>query len=674
MSEYVVELLLEEMPPIDVDMIMKQLGPIVKKSLEESKIGYKSVEVFSTSRRFGFFVHGISDRQSDTIVEKKGPSQKVAYKDGKPTKAFEGFLKSNNATPKETKIVKINGIPYIFLKKERVGRLTEEVIAQIVPEIFQSLQFKKPMRYGDGKYRYVRPLHSILSLMNNRIVEFEFLGKRASNITKSHRYLGEKLEIKSASEYENVLKEKMVVIHVNAREAMIKSAISKTGLDVVKDNILVHEIALITEYPQPVIGEFRDQFLNLPEPILRTVLRHHQRTFVTHKNGKISKSFLAFQDGPTSRSENVKIGYERVINARLADADFYYKEDTSIPFEKFNDKLEGIAFQKGLGTIRDKVERIKIIAEDISKNLKIEGSDLELIKRASVLSKADLATNMIYEFPELQGVMGRIYASRTEDIRVAIALEEQYMPDGLEGEVPSDPIGAVVGLADRLDTVAANFAIGEIPSGSRDPYGLRKKVFGILRILNSFEWDLDLEKESQIVESLLEKEIPKKEFSEFFKGRLEVVLRECYSISQDATKTVLELWKSPLRARLAAQTIDKYRKSEGFDDFIVAYTRVHNISSKHDSKEYHVELFEEREKPLFTAYIESKTKIEDALDHLNYGDAFEHLRALKPFIDDYFNNVYVMATREDLRRNRLGFLKSLDELFLKFGSLSLLSK
>lgn len=674
MSEYVVELLLEEMPPADVDMIIKQLGPIVKRTLEKSKIGYENVEVFSTSRRFGFFVHGISDRQSDSIVEKKGPSQSVAYKDGKPTKALEGFLRSNNATPKETKIVEINGTPYIFLKKERPGRPTEEIIAQIVPEIFQSLQFKRPMRYGDGKYRYVRPLHSILSLMNDKIVEFELLGKRASNITKSHRYLEENVEIKDASEYEIMLKEKMVVIHVDARKSMIKSAILKSGLDIVKDDILVHEIALITEYPQPVVGEFRDQYLNLPEPVLKTVLRHHQRTFVTHENRKISKRFLAFQDGPILRSKNVKTGYERVINARLADADFYYKEDTSIPFERFNDKLDGIAFQRGLGTIRDKVKRIKIIAEDISKRLKIEGPDLQLIKRASTLSKTDLATSMIYEFPELQGIMGRIYASRTEDIRVALALEEQYMPDGLEGEIPSDPIGAVVGIADRLDTVTANFAIGEIPSGSKDPYGLRKKVFGILRILNSFEWDLNLERESQIVGSLLEKEIPKKEFSEFFKGRLEIVLRECYSISQDTARTVLELWKSPLRARLAAQTIDKYRKSEGFDDFIVAYTRVHNISSKHDSNEYHVELFEEREKALFTAYIESKTKIEDALDHLNYCEAFEYLRALKPFIDDYFDNVYVMATREDLRRNRLGFLKSLDELFLKFGSLSSLSK
>ncbi len=675
MSEYVVELLLEEMPPSDIDMIMEKLEPLVKKALEDSRINYESVEVFSTSRRFGFFVHGISDMQNDTKVEKRGPSQKVAYKDGKPTKAFEGFLRSNNATPEETEILEINGVPYVFLKKEQKGQPTEEIIKNIVPTVFRSLQFKKPMRYGDGKFRYVRPVHSVLSLMNDKIVNFEFMGKQASNVTKSHRYLGKDLKINNVSEYESTLEKNMVIIRVNDREKMVETAISNCGLEILKDEALIHEVALITEFPQPVIGEFQERYLNLPEAVLRTVLRHHQRTFVTHEDGKISRKFLAFQDGPNSRDKNIKRGYERVLNARLADADFYYSEDSSVPLEKFNKKLKEIAFQRDVGTIQDKVKRITIISKDISEKLKIDTPNLvKLIDRAATLSKADLATNMIYEFPELQGIMGRIYASRTEDARVALALEEQYKPEGLEGDLPSDPIGAIIGVADRLDTVVANFAIGEIPSGSKDPYGLRKKVFGILRILNSFEWDLNLRKETKIVETLLGKKIPEKEFSEFFKGRLEIVLKECYSITRDVARAVLNLWKTPLRARLAAQTIDKYRETEGFNDFIVAYTRVHNISSKYNSVEYHVELFEEKEKPLFKAYMDSKLQIEDALDHLNYNEAFEYLKSLKPFIDDYFDNVFVMATREDLKRNRLGFLKALDSLFLNFGELSLLSK
>ncbi len=655
-------------------MITKKLGKLVENTLDSANVGHGDVEIFSTSRRFGFFIHDLKDKQDDVVLKKRGPAEKIAYKDGEPSRALQGFLASNKATAEDTEIVDVKGTPYVFLKKVVAGRLTSEVLREIVPKILLSLQFKRPMKWGNGEHKYVRPLHSIVSLLNDKIVEFEMFGKSSSNVTKSHRYLSEDVIIEKVSEYAEKLKDEMIIIHMEERKKMIEEAIARSHLDVVKDDDLIHEVALITEYPQPVVGEFQEKYLNLPEPVLKTVLRHHQRTFVVRDGEKTSKKFLAFQDGPSSRSKNVRKGYERVINARLEDAAFYYSEDTSVPFESFVSKLEGVTFQKNLGTLYDKVERVKTLSKDIAKKLEFGDDDLSLVERAAFLSKADIATNMIYEFPELQGTMGRIYASRDEEPRVALAMREQYMPEGLEGEVPTDIIGAVIGLADRLDTVIANFSIGEIPSGSKDPYGLRKSTFGILRILNEFEWDVNVEEEGKMVELLLSKKAPWQEVSEFFKGRLEVVLREIYNISPDAARAVLDLWRFPLRARLSAQSIDKYRNSEDFDDFIVAYTRVHNISSKHGSNEYHVELFEEKEKPLFAAYMDMKPKIEEALEHLNYDEAFEYLKSLKPTIDDYFEKVFVMATREDLRRNRLGFLKSLDELFLNFGSLSLLSK
>ncbi len=632
------------------------------------------MEVFSTSRRFGFFIHDLKDKQNDVVLKKRGPAEGIAYKDGEPSKALKGFLASNNASVEDTDIVDVKGTPYVFLKRVIVGRPTCEVLKEIVPKVLLSLQFKRPMKCGNGEYKYVRPLHSIVSLLGDKVVEFEMFGKCSSNVTKSHRCLSENVVIEKASEYAKKLKSEMIIIHLEERQKMIEEAIAQSHLDVVKDDELAHEVALITEYPQPVIGVFQSEYLDLPESVLKTVLRHHQRTFIVHEGEKISKKFLAFQDGPPSRSDNVRRGYERVINARLSDAAFYYHEDMSTPFENFVSKLKGVTFQRDLGTLYDKVERVKNLSEEMAKRLGFNGDDLNLVRRAAFLSKADIATNMVNEFPELQGTMGRIYASRDEDPRVALSIEEQYMPYGLEGNVPTDTIGALTGLADRLDTVIANFSIGETPSGSRDPYGLRKNTFGIIRILNEFEWDINIEEEGKVAESLLSKKAPWREVSEFFKRRLEVVLKEKYNISSDSARTVLRLWKFPLRARLAAQSIDKYRNCEDFDDFIVAYTRVHNISSKYDSREYHVELFEEKEKSLFTAYIETKPKVEEALEHLNYDEAFEYLKLLKPTIDDYFEKVFVMATREDLRRNRLGFLKTLDELFLNFGSLSLLSK
>ena len=674
MSEYLLELLLEEMPPADIEMILNTLGEKVDLALKMANLKHGKIETFATSRRFGVFIHELSPKQDDVIVKKRGPAKKIAYDGDKPSRALEGFLRSNNASLNDVEIVKVKDVEYVFLNKRVEGKDAKDVLKEILVGVLSSLQFKRPMKWGNGEHKYVRPLHSIVSLLDNGIVAFEFLGKTASKFTESHRYFSKKIEIKDPPEYESVLKDNMVIAKVEKRKAMIEKGLKNTNLNVVEDEALVHEIALITEFPQPVVGEFKQKYATLPEPVLKTVLRHHQRTFVTKEGDKISTKFVAFQDGPANRSDNVRKGYERVINARLEDALFYYEEDTRVPLEEFVSKLDGINFQKGLGTLRDKEDRISNIAMDVAKKLGFPEGELKLVKRAAFLSKADLATNMIYEFPELQGTMAKIYASRDEDERVALALQEQYMPDGLDGESPSDTIGAVIGLADKLDTVVANFAIGEIPSGSRDPYGLRKNTFGILRILNDFEWDINVKEEGRITESLLKKKVPWDEVEGFFKGRLEVLLRERYHVSFDVAKSVLELWATPLRARLSAESIEKYKASEDFEDFITAYTRIHNISKKHDSNEYHVELFEENEKPLFQAYLRLKPEVEEALEHLNYDEAFEKLKSLKPLIDEYFDNVFVMATREDLRRNRLGFLKSLDEIFLKFGNLSSLLK
>ncbi len=675
MTDYIVELLLEEMPPSDIDMIAGSLGSYVEEILKNERIDHGEIEVFSTARRFGFIVHDLQELQKDTVVEKKGPSEQVAYKGGRPTKALDGFLRSNNAQPDEIVIMEANGGRYVYLKRQEKGKPTIEILPQVLPKIFSSFQFTRPMKWGNGDHAYTRPVHSILSLMDSTVIKFEFMGKSSSNLTKSHRFLQKEIAVKNAQNYEHTLKDNMVVISIDDREKMIRQAIENCKLDIIEDDALVHEIALITEFPQPVIGQFKNEYLNLPQPVLKTVLRHHQRTFITRMDGKVSNEFLAFQDGPDLRSTNVKKGYERVINARLSDAEFYMKEDMKYTLEHFNEKLTGMTFQKELGTIADKVKRIRALSSQLSRTLNFGQKEIELVERASVLSKSDLGTNMVYEFPELQGTVGSFYAKiQGEAPRVINAIIDQYAPDGLEGDLPSDTIGAIIGVADRLDTIVANFSIGEIPTGSRDPYALRKKVFAILRILSGLEWDLDLEKGISVCESLLDKKVSKKELADFFKGRLEIILKEKFSISQDVSKVVAELWNRPLRAKLSAQTIEKNRKNSDFDDFVIAYTRVHNISRIHNSMDYHVELFDDDEKPLFMSYIENMPKIQNALDHLNYDEAFADLKSMKPLIDDYFNKVFVMSPREDLRLNRLGFLKNVDLLFMNFGDLSLLVK
>lgn len=670
MSEYLLELLLEEMPISDMENILATFEQSIDENLQKWRIDHGKIEIFLTPRRFGTIVHDLAEFQRDTVILKKGPSEKIAFdENGKPTRALEGFLRSNGATISDIEISQENG-RYIVLKKMEKGKPTKVVLPQIIPNILEIFQFSRPMRWKNGDFSYTRPLHSMISMIDKEIVPIEFMGKISSNKTRSHRYLDVEINVDSVQNYKKLMYDGMVILTVEEREKIIKDGIKNSGLDVIKDDELVHEISLITEYPQPVTGKFKEEFLTLPEPVLKTVLRHHQRTFITRKENKVSNEFLTFQDGPASREKNVRIGYEKVINARLEDARFYQMEDLKFPLEYFNSKLKEMTFQKGLGTIIDKVSRIKYISLEIAKMIGL--GETKLVERAAILSKSDLGTNMVYEFPELQGVMGSIYA-KNEDPRVALAIKEQYDPDGLEGELPSDTIGAIIGLADRIDTVCANFAIGEIPSGSKDPYALRKKVFAVLRILNGFEWDLDLREIISMVEKLLSKKVPMDSIETFFKGRLEVLLRES-GISQDVSKAVMSLWNKPFRATLSSKAIDKGRTTIGFEDFIIAYTRVHNISKNHNSFEYHVELFDDEEKKLFSFYIETKEKVENALVHLNYDEAFEYLRSMKPYIDEYFEKVFVMSPREDLRLNRLGFLKNLDELFLNFGDLSLLLK
>lgn len=673
MSEYLFELLLEEMPPSDMDTILNTLEKSVGDALQKSRIDHGEINIFATPRRFGFIIKDISPIQRGLKWTKKGPSESIAYKDGKPTKALEGFLKSNNASISDTELLESDGGKYVFLKKVERELKTKEIIPQIIPSILESLQFARPMRWGNGEFSYTRPVHSIISIIDEEVISFDFMGKTSSNKTQSHRYLAKEIIVDSVMNYEKLMNDNMVILQLKEREKMIIEEINKSGYDVIPDDDLVHEIALMTEYPQPVLGQFKEEYLTLPEPVLKTVLRHHQRTFITRKSGHVSRKFLAFQDGPSSRSENVRNGYEKVINARLEDAQFYKTEDLKYPLEHFNKKLEEMTFQKNLGTLMDKVKRTKEISRRIGVLLNFGDTELKLVERAAMLSKSDLGTNMVYEFPELQGIMGSIYAEN-ENSRVATALKEQYIPDGLEGEFPSDTIGAVIGISDRLDTIAANFAIGEISSGSRDPYALRKKVFAILRILNNFEWDIDLKELVLMAENILGKKVPIESIVSFFKGRLDVILRENLNISQDVSKAVVELWNRPFRAVLSAKALEKSRKDEDFEDFIIAYTRIHNISKIHNSLEYHVDLFDEHEKQLFSLYTETKPKIEEALEHLNYEDAFEYLRSLKSPIDEYFDTVFVMSPREDLRLNRLGFLKNLDQLFLNFGDLSLIVK
>ena len=657
-----IELYLEDLPPSEFPDLLDSLKEIMERTLESEGLPFDSIEVGMTVRRIYALLKGLPERQPDRVEERKGPPENVAYRDGKPTKALEGFLRKFGATIEDVEIR--NG--YVYAKRVVKGKLTSELLSEIFPKVFKSLPVKKPMKWGEGKYEFVRPVHGILAILDSEVIEFELFGLESGRETMGHRFFGKRVEIKNVDEYFDSLRKEFVIADVEERKKRVVDELKKTGLEVDIDEELIDEVVYLTEYPKAVVGNFDEKYLSLPEEIIITTVKHHERTFATFKDGKITTTFVGFQDGP-QESENIRKGFERVINARLEDARYYFEKDLKSSFEEWNEKLKGMVFQKELGTLYDKVLRVKEIALRIAREIGYK--DLEKVERAAMISKADIASKVVYEFPELQGVMGRIYARIWgEDEEVAWAIQEQYE------ETPERELGGILGISDKMDTVVGNFLIGNVPSGSKDPYGLRQKVDSIYSTIEKFGWNLDLENLITFTRDLIGIDGDLEKLYSFMKSRFRAFL-EGEGIEWDVARAVEHLWKTPLRGILSAKALNGMIDSEEIADLRVGFERVHNMTAKHDSRDYDGALFkEEAEVELMNAFLEAKSEVSKALERLDYESAYRALIKLKPHIDRYFDEVFVMVGREDLRRNRLGFLKNVDDLFMMVADLTKISK
>ena len=657
-----VELYLEDLPPSEFPDLLDSLKDIIERNLESERLPFDSVLVGMTVRRIYAILRGLPEKQPDRIEERKGPPESVAYRDGKPTKALEGFLRKFGATIDDVEIR--DG--YVYAKKVVKGKPTSELLSEIFPKVFNSLPVKKPMRWGEGKYEFVRPVHGILALLGSEIIGFELFGLESGRKTTGHRFFGRKVEIGSVEEYFDSLRKEYVIADMQERRERVLDELKRSGFEVDVDEELVDEVVYLTEYPKAVIGNFDEKYLSLPEEIIITTVKHHERTFATFKDGKITTTFIGFQDGP-QESENIRKGFERVINARLEDARYYFEKDLNSSFEDWNEELKGMIFQKELGTLYDKVLRIREMALKIAKEIGYD--DLEKVERAAMISKADIASKVVYEFPELQGIMGRIYAQIWgEDEEVAWAVQEQYE------ETPERELGGILGISDKLDTVVGNFLIGNVPSGSKDPYGLRQKVDSIYSTIEKFGWDIDLIELINFAKELISVDGELEKLHSFMRSRFRAYL-EGKGMEWDVARAVEHLWKTPLRGILSAKALNKMIDSKEIADLRVGFERVHNMTAKHDSREYDGALLkEEAEVELMNAFLEVKSEVLKALEKLDYESAYRALVKLKPYIDRYFDEVFVMVGREDLRRSRLGFLKSVDDLFMMVADLTKISK
>ncbi|MCD6550996.1 glycine--tRNA ligase subunit beta, partial [Thermotoga sp.] len=423
MRTALLEIGLEELPASEFHSILEQLETKTKELLKANRILCDSVEVFVGSRRFGVLLRGLPEKQEGFVEEKKGPPLNVAYnKEGAPTKALEGFLKKNNASFED--IVEKDG--YVYISRKIEGKTLEEVLPKVFEDLVLGMSFKKPMRWGSGEYEYVRPVHWIVAMLNDKILELTLFGLKASHFSYGKRYHSGSLEIATPDEYYEVLRSEYVMAsHEERKRSVLKQLedFEKSHeMKVERDENLIDEIVAITEYPKILVGQFDQKYLELPEEIIVTAVKHHQRAFIARKD-RLTNFFVVFQDGPQP-PENVVKGYERVINARLEDARYYFYKDLEISLEEMNEKLKEIVFQEKLGTLYNKVERIVKISRKICEELKFPEDFTDKVLKVASVCKADIASKVVYEFPELQGVMGRIYALKGGmDEELAIAIE-----------------------------------------------------------------------------------------------------------------------------------------------------------------------------------------------------------------------------------------------------------
>lgn len=676
------EIGVEELPARYVNSAMDQLKTNIVKSFNENRITFDEVNVYSTPRRLTVIVNNICEKQSDLEEEVKGPAKRIAVDaEGNYTKPLLGFMKSKGIKEEDLYFKQVGKEEYAFGKIKQDGQLTSEVLKNILPEAIKSMTFPKAMRWGGKNMRFIRPIRWMVCILNDSVLDVELEGIVSSNTTKGHRFLGEsEFEVNTLNEYLTKLEENFVILNQDERKKLIKKQcddVAKSlGGEIEFDEELLEEVTHLVEYPTAFYGEFDEDYAKLPKEVVITPMKQHQRYFPVLKDGKLLPNFIAVRNGDSHRIDNVKKGNEKVLEARLADALFFYKEDTKKSLESYIEKLKTVVFQAKLGTVYDKSLRIEKLANDILEKLN-ETDIKEDTLRAAKLCKADLVTGMVFEFTELQGVMGREYAKVSgENENVAEAIFEHYLPRFAGDILPATKSGIVLSIADKLDSIAGFFAIGIQPTGSQDPYALRRQALGIINILMNNNLDISLrELVSLTLDNYSFIEFDKYEvlnqIMEFFKDRIKNLFRDL-GIRYDVIDAILssnidDIADMYARAKALNSWIDKGELVE----MLTAFNRVATLAEKAETNEVNINLMrEEAEFNLYQQFQEISSNVEHLLANKEYTKALDAFASLRPAIDNMFDSVMIMDKDEAIKNNRLAILKQIYDIMLNICDLS----
>jgi len=684
MPDFLLEIGSEEIPAGFISGACEYLRNDFEKRLTDAGIGFDNIISDGTPRRFYVSITGLAEKQDDREETIMGPPASVAFDaDGNLTKAGAGFVKSKGLSEDTLQKTETERGVYLSGVKKTKGVPTRDFIEGILVDVIKGIPFRKSMRWGDGTFRYARPVHWFVSLFGGDVVEFEIDGIKSSNRTMGHRiHANEYFEVKDFDDYLAKLKKAKVLTTTKDRMDAVREQVAdiekETGFKVDLDEELLETVAGLVEYPVALMGEFEEKYLDIPADVLITSMKNHQKYFyVTDKDGNLVNKFIGVSNTDPTDPELVKTGYARVLRARLADAAFFWENDKKYPLEKRVEELKKVVYQEKIGTSYEKMERFRklavFFAEKLNPSVKAE------TERAATLCKADLLSEMVYEFPELQGTMGRRYSLlQGEKEAVAQALEEHYLPRFAGDALPSSDIGSFVSMGDKLDTMCGIFAIGLIPTGNQDPYALRRGAIGILSIIRQNGYRIGLKTMIAEAVSNLEKyfkfdsEKTAELVYDFVIQRFRQILAG-EGIPADCVDAACEISDDITTIEKAAKALSEYKQTKEFASIAGGFKRINNILKKSETKstEYSGALFEtDYERELAGLISDKADQINREVSEENFTVAMTQLLTFSGPVDSFFENVMVMAEDEKVRQNRLSLLNRLKEVFNMLGDLT----
>lgn len=672
MSNYLLEIGVEEIPSDYVKNTKRQLEDKFKKLIEENKLTCESISVESTPRRFAILLSNVEADLTEKTVSVKGPSVRIAYDEGgEPKKPLLGFLRGQGADISDVVIREFKGEDYIYVEKKEKSKSVAEVLRENVYELVKSISFPRSMRWAGKSIRWARPIRWFVSILDDEVLDFDAEGISVGRVTKGHRTLGSNhVEIDKIENYEKLLKENFVILKYKDRKDIILRGLnrlsSEVGGEYMKDEALLDEVINIVEYPTVLIGGIDKKYLEIPKEVITTPMKDHQRYFpVLDENKNLLPYFLVVRNGDEEFKENVVEGNKKVLVARLEDAKFFYDIDMKKPLEAYVDDLENLAFFEGLGNMKLKTERLTDLTERYRQALAIGEDMAHPIGRAAYLSKADLVTKMVVEFTELQGTMGRIYASKSgEEERVATAIEEAYMPRSSGSALPKTITGIILSIADKMDTIVGLYAIEKYVTGSQDPFGLRRACLGIINIFLENSIDIDLRR---LVNDALLVYTEKNELSfdydtamdkvlDFFKDRLKNKLIDD-GVSYDTVNSVINTDElNIIKIVKKAKSIDSFLEDN--EDQVSYFTRIVNLSDYRGEAEVREDLFEN---DLERSFYEKITELGD-FNPSAEADFLGELNKIKETSEignTYLDNTMINVEEEEVKNNRIAMLNKL---------------